>query len=80
MELKKCKCGGEAEVYAHHSTVYDRIHGFAQCKKCRRKVWGKVSFDTYDIDTTALDFPEWKRNAYAQVEQSIVEEWNKEVA
>lgn len=80
MELNKCKCGGEAEVIAHYSSVYERIHGFAECKQCGKRVWGKVSFNTIDVDTRAPDFPEWKRNAYAQVERSVVEAWNEEVA
>ena len=77
-ELKPCKrCGGEAEVFSHYSGVYERIHGFAECKACRQRVWGKVSFDVCDIDTTTPEFPEWKKNAYAEVDKSIIEEWNK---
>lgn len=77
MELKKCKCGGEAEVYAHYSGVYECIHGFAQCQQCQMKVWGRARVDTYDISTNTPDFPEWKRMAYEKVEQSIVERWNE---
>lgn len=80
MALKKCKCGGKAEVFSFHSGVYDRIHGYAKCKRCGKQVWGKVVIDTYDVKTSAPDFPEWKRNAYEQVEQSIAKAWNEEVA
>ena len=42
--LKPCKrCGGEAEIISYYSSVYDRICGFAECKSCKQKVWGKVS-------------------------------------
>ena len=80
MEVKKCRCGGEAEVVAFHSGVYDRIHGYAKCKRCCRTVWGKVVIDTYDISTAAPDFDEWKRNAYKSVREAIVKAWNEEVA
>jgi hypothetical protein len=77
-ELKPCKrCGGEAEVFSHYSGVYERIHGFAECKSCKQRVWGKVSFNTYEVNTQHPNFPEWKRNVYERVEKSIVEEWNK---
>lgn len=81
IKLKPCKrCGGEAEVHSHHSGVYDKIHGFAECKQCKQKVWGKVSVDTYDVNTSAPDFAEWKKQAYEKVDKSIVEEWNKVMA
>ena len=76
--LKPCKrCGGEAEIISYYSGVYERICGFAECKSCKQRVQGKVSFDTYDIDTRAPCFPEWKKKAYAEVDNSIIEEWNK---
>ena len=77
-ELRPCKrCGGEAEVFSHYIGVYERIHGFAECKSCKQRVWVKVSFDTYEVNTQHPNFPEWKRNVYERVEKSIVEEWNK---
>lgn len=78
-ELKRCKCGGEAEIYSHYSGVYECIHGFAQCKKCKRQVWGKVRFDTYEISVSMPGFQEWKRNAYDKVDESIVKAWNEEM-
>lgn len=75
--IKPCICGEKPEIFAYYSTVYERIHGFAECKKCGKKIWGKVSFDTCDVNTSHPNFPAFKHNAYSRVEESIVEEWNK---
>ena len=79
MKLKKCKCGGEPKVFAHYSCVYERIHGYAECPQCGKQVWGKVTFNTYGVDTRAHNFRKWKRKAYGKVRRSIAEEWNREV-
>ena len=77
-ELKPCKrCGGEAEIFSHFSGVYERIHGFAECKQCGQRVWGKVHVNTYYVTSSMPNFAEWKKNAYAEVDNSIIEEWNK---
>jgi len=78
IDINRCLCGSEdLDIYPHYSSVYERIHGYAKCKTCGKIIWGKVTFDTYDVNTSSPDFPEWKHNSYVSVEKAIIEEWNK---
>lgn len=77
-ELEPCPCcGGEGEIYSFYSAVYERMLGFAQCKQCGFRVWGKVEIETCDADLNDPGFIGWKRRAYAQVEKSICDVWNR---
>ena len=76
-ELKPCPfCGGEAEIDSYYSTAFDRIIGLVKCKSCGLKKYGETNVSAYMVDTSAPDFPEWKKQAYETVENSAIEAWN----
>lgn len=78
-ELRPCPfCGGEGEIDSYYSSAYDRLMGLVRCKACGVKVFGE-GISAYMVDTSASDFPDWKKKSYEEVERRAVEKWNGEI-
>ena len=59
-DVKRCKCGGEPEIYTQFPVAKQKYRGLVECPKCGEQVWG-IQWH-WDKDSAAEDaVEEWNK-------------------